>query len=141
MTLRLELAVRGIPVPQGGLVRSPAGGLYHKARPALMDWRQAIATEARAAMGSRALLDGPVVIRARFTWPRPKSHFSSSGGLRPSAPFGKTTPPDLDKVGRALMDALTGVVYRDDAQVIRLDASKSYSSAPGVELVIEEAIP
>lgn len=142
MTLRLELNVRGIPVPQGGLVRSPSGGLYHKSAGRLADWRQAIATEARLAMGSRPMLEGPVVIHARFTWPRPKSHRSSSGGLRPTAPFSKTTPPDIDKASRALLDALTGVVYRDDAQVVRLDAGKSFDDvAPGVEITIEEAIP
>ena len=140
MTIRLELTVRGIPVPQGGLVRSPSGGLYHKGAGRLADWRQAIATEARLAMGTRPILEGPVVVRARFTWLRPKGHLSSSGGLRPAAPFAKTTPPDIDKASRALLDALTGVVFRDDAQVVRLDAGKAYGD-PGVVITVEEAIP
>lgn len=146
MTLRLELHVRGIPVPQGSVKAFVAGKraivVSNQRGGKLDDWRQAIATEARAAMGSRPLLEGPVVVRARFTWPRPKSHRSSSGGLRPAAPFAKTTPPDIDKASRALLDALTGVVFRDDAQVVRLDAGKSFDDiAPGVAIVIEEAIP
>ncbi len=142
MTLRLELAVRGIPVPQGALVRSPSGGLYHRGAGRLEDWRQAIAAEARAQMGGRPLLEGPVVVRARFAWTRPKSHRRAGGGLRPSAPMAKVTPPDLDKCSRALLDALTGVVYRDDGQVVRLDAGKDYDdAAPGVRVVVEEAIP
>lgn len=145
MTLRLELTVRGIPVPQGtarAYIRGERAIVVTKGRGRLDDWRQAIATEARSAMGDRPLLEGPVVVRARFTWPRPKSHRSTSGGLRPAAPFSKTTPPDVDKASRALLDALTGVVFRDDAQVVRLDAGKAFDDvAPGVHVIVEEAIP
>jgi Holliday junction resolvase RusA-like endonuclease len=44
-----------------------------------------------------------------------------------------TTKPDLDKLARAVLDALTGVYYLDDAQVVSLDLQKAYThGAPGV---------
>lgn len=143
--LRLELQVRGVPQPQGSARAFVAGGRARVVTGAssgpLADWRHAIATEARAAMAGRPVLDGPVVVRARFAWPRPKSH-RGARGLLSSAPTCKTTKPDLDKCSRALLDALTGVVYRDDGQVVRLDASKAWDDAePGVAIVVEEVAP
>ena len=37
---------------------------------------------------------------------------------------------------RACLDSLTGIVWRDDAQVVRLEASKDYG-APGVMIWVE----
>jgi Holliday junction resolvase RusA-like endonuclease len=36
----------------------------------------------------------------------------------------KVTKPDVDKIARCVLDALTGVVYGDDAQVAALDIRK-----------------
>jgi crossover junction endodeoxyribonuclease RusA len=46
--------------------------------------------------------------------------------------------PDIDKVCRAVLDALTGILYRDDAQVVALSAVKTYADgygAPGTTSV------
>ena len=40
--------------------------------------------------------------------------------------------PDLDKLIRGVLDALTAVVYRDDSQVTRITAQKVYGERPGV---------
>jgi Holliday junction resolvase RusA-like endonuclease len=47
----------------------------------------------------------------------------------PPARGARGTPcvrPDIDKLSRALLDALTGVAYEDDGQVVALTARKSY---------------
>jgi Holliday junction resolvase RusA-like endonuclease len=44
-----------------------------------------------------------------------------------------TVPPDLDKQIRSILDALTGIAYHDDSQVISISASKSYGE-PGVSI-------
>ena len=66
-----------------------------------------------------------------FVFDRPKAHFGSgknSDKLKPCAPRLKTTPPDLDKLERALFDALTGVAYKDDSQVVRCTSVKRYAN-------------
>lgn len=73
----------------------------------------------------RALITGPVTLRVTFVRPRPAGHYGRTG-LRPSAPAHPTVRPDLTKMLRALEDALTGVVWRDDAQVVHLDVVKAY---------------
>jgi Holliday junction resolvase RusA-like endonuclease len=48
-----------------------------------------------------------------------------------------TTKPDLDKLVRAVLDALTGVAYKDDSQVCQLDVQKVYTyGEPGVYITV-----
>jgi Holliday junction resolvase RusA-like endonuclease len=78
---------------------------------------------------------GPVTLRAVFIFPRPKTHFGTGRNaerVKESAPGWKTTAPDLDKLVRALGDALTGVVFRDDAQIVDIAVTKIYGQTPGV---------
>jgi len=54
-----------------------------------------------------------------------------------------TTKPDLDKLCRCVKDALTGVLWTDDAQVVTLTASKRYASPtemPGVAICVRAAV-
>jgi len=45
--------------------------------------------------------------------------------------------PDLDNVAKAILDALNGVLYKDDNQVVELYVNKHYSDDPRVEVIIE----
>ncbi len=49
-----------------------------------------------------------------------------------------TVAPDLDKLVRAVLDGLTAIAYRDDAQVTDIRAHKVYGENPGVEVRIME---
>lgn len=60
---------------------------------------------------------GPVRLCARFTLLRPVSHLKKNGALRASAPLWPRRK-DLSKLVRAVEDALTGVVYDDDSQIV-----------------------
>ena len=43
--------------------------------------------------------------------------------------FTSACPPDIDKLCRAVLDALTGVMYADDRQVVALSARKVCSAS------------
>jgi Holliday junction resolvase RusA-like endonuclease len=91
------------------------------------------ATEA-AGLANPAYGRDPVGVSFDFRFPRPRSHYGKRG-LLPSAPRHMVTKPDLDKLIRAALDALTGIIWRDDAQVVRFgEPSKDYV-AEGGELV------
>lgn len=45
--------------------------------------------------------------------------------------------PDIDNYVKAILDAMNGVVYKDDGQIVKLDVSKAYSDCPGVEILVE----
>lgn len=83
---------------------------------------------------------GPIALRMAFNMPRPKSHSTAKGALRPSAPRFHGTKPDVDKLVRCVLDALTGIVYGDDSQVCEVHATKEYAigNQPGLALGVQE---
>ena len=97
-------------------------------------WQAALTLAAAQAMSRAARIEptrGPVALTLKFCVPRPGGHYGSGKNaekLRPSAPQYPTVKPDLDKLVRAVKDGLTGVVYGDDSQVIKIDAVKLYAT-------------
>jgi Holliday junction resolvase RusA-like endonuclease len=90
-------------------------------------------------MDGRELLEGPLVLEFVFFRPRPAAHFGRRG-LRPSAPEFPTTRPDVLKLARAVKDALTGVVWRDDAQVVDERLAKRFEEPARVEVRVRRAL-
>jgi crossover junction endodeoxyribonuclease RusA len=143
--LVIAFVVRGIPVPQGTARAFVAGGRAviatdsNRANSPIGAWRTAIATEARQAIGEAELLDGPVAIHVEFVFPRPKAHYRAGGEIRLDAPRYHRSRPDADKLLRALLDAVTGVLIRDDSQVADAWAQKLYEDErirPGARVVV-----
>jgi Holliday junction resolvase RusA-like endonuclease len=92
-------------------------------------WAATVRAEARRHWRTTPMT-GPVTLSLTFALPMPK---------RRNTQVPHITRPDLDKLVRSVKDALTGILYRDDAQVVRLIASKMYSEAPGVWIAAGEA--
>jgi Holliday junction resolvase RusA-like endonuclease len=85
------------------------------------DWRNAVSQAARVAMaqaGARSI-EGPVAISVTFCLPRPKR---LKGHMEPHI-----TRPDLDKLLRSCCDAMSGILFADDAQVVFVTMSKQYA--------------
>jgi Holliday junction resolvase RusA-like endonuclease len=86
-------------------------------------WRSEIQASAREAMEAAgwSLTTEPVQLVFTFYRVRPKGHYGSGKNereLKASSPAYPTTKPDALKLARAAEDALTGVVWADDAQVV-----------------------
>lgn len=87
--------------------------------------------------------DCPIKLSIAFVMPRPKGHFrtgKNSGKLRESAPCTPIVKPDLLKLARAVEDALTGVLYRDDSLIVDEYLSKSYGLCPGARIELTESL-
>jgi crossover junction endodeoxyribonuclease RusA len=129
----LEIVVEGSPVPQGSF-RHIGNGRIIAANPKLNTWRQTIADQVSEKTAVR-LIDGSCRVDLVFTLPRPKS-VPKSRRARP------TTKPDLDKLIRAVLDAISLPRYvqllTDDSIVTDLHAAKRYAdhSPPGVRIFI-----
>jgi Holliday junction resolvase RusA-like endonuclease len=95
-------------------------------------WKQQVAGAARAVVGDHAeLLTGPLLLRVDFYLARPKGHYGTGrnhGVLKLTAPAYPTTKPDATKLLRGLEDALTGVLWRDDAQIVAQYVFKHYGT-------------
>jgi Holliday junction resolvase RusA-like endonuclease len=136
-----EFTVAGIPRPQGSMRAFVRGGraIVTSDNTHLRPWKTAVAEAARA--GRHVVWLGPVAVGITFRLPRPKGH-TGKRGLLPSAPHHPTGRPDLDKLARAVMDALTeSGVITDDAQVIRLAARKVYGEPGASVRVLAETTP
>lgn len=131
MTL-VSFLVVGEAVPQGSAKAFVVDG---KARithdnAATKEWRRRVRDRAETALEGRPVLTGAVAIRLEIAFARPSTHFGKRG-LRSTARPYPSVRPDLDKLERAVLDALTGVAYRDDGQVVQISASKKYLDSPG----------
>lgn len=77
-------------------------------------------------------------ITARFSVPSSASKRKMTamldGAIRP------TRKPDCDNIAKIICDALNGVAYRDDAQIVSITVEKRYAAIPGVEIRIEEVL-
>lgn len=134
MRLVCELLIEGVPIPQGSktarIIRTPKGpiaSLYNDNDKVLKPWRKTV-TAAAAALGV-VRVEGPVVVDVEFRTVRPKS-------VKRQHP---TVKPDVDKLQRALFDGITDAgVWRDDAQIVDVHATKVYADEPGVLIRIHE---
>lgn len=113
-----QFFVQGIPAPQGSKTHVGRGRLIESSR-ALAPWRRTVAHAAREHITRP--LEGPIELHVDFHMPRPKAW-----GRKRDDPM--VQRPDLDKLLRAVDDALTGVAFRDDSQVTRLIGYKRRAS-------------
>jgi crossover junction endodeoxyribonuclease RusA len=108
--------IPGTPIPQGSM-KIIGKRMIHTRQRDLYAWRQAVGEAAQGA--GITPLTGSVTVDAWFYMERKKSVTRYEPNVR----------PDLDKLTRAILDALTGVAYVDDAQVTRINVSKEYAKA------------
>jgi Holliday junction resolvase RusA-like endonuclease len=160
----VEFTVYGTPAPQGSkqpyaIYKGKAGAKVFTGKVALVEmskrvkpWRTEVAAAARA-LGIREPFEGPLVACMVFTIARPKSHYRTGKFahlLRDAAPVAPATTPDFSKLVRATEDAMTGIVWKDDALVVRYEESgKVYAGSaeadaldrPGAVIRVRPFVP
>lgn len=134
MNNQITFTVLGKPEPAGSkraFVNPKTGkAIVTDANAKSKPWKQEVAARAHEAMQGRSVMTGPLHMTLVFRVARPKGHYGSgrnAGTLKQSAPLFPTSKPDVTKLVRGVEDAMTGVVYRDDAQVHWQNARKVYA--------------
>lgn len=128
--------VRGIPVPQGSmralLTKQGRAVAVNSNSSRLALWRNDVVEAAAKCAPAVGPLQGAVSVRLEFRLPRPKSHYRTGANadlLRDAAPLYPAKAPDIDKLTRCILDALTVAGFiNDDALVVALDASKRFAT-------------
>lgn len=139
----ITIRVAGRPQQAGSKRAFKAGSrvLITDANKLLLPWQQAIRHAAAIAlpMGFEPFRV-PVFVKASFYFARPQGHYRTgrqAGQCKPDAPYWHAAAPDLDKLCRAVGDALTGVVVADDRLIAGWHAWKRYSdSTEGAIIVV-----
>jgi Holliday junction resolvase RusA-like endonuclease len=135
----VRIDVDGVPQPKGSMVAYPVGRRRRRivttsANPHLGAWTHQVRIMALKAIppAARPLLPIPerAIVYLDFR-------------LRPPRRFRRGWPtgrPDLDKLVRAVLDALTGLAWADDAQVCDITATKRYDATghPGVAIALDQ---
>lgn len=122
--------VPGLPVPKGSWRSFPVKGSKRRVFVAdnaeqLKPWVESIQWSARAAINGKPH-DGPVAYRFDFYFPRPKAHFTKTGRRSAQYTDVHAVKPDLDKLKRAVFDALEKIVYTNDSRLCRDRGSEKY---------------
>lgn len=140
----ISFFVAGVPVPKGSAKAFMRPGMKHPSvvqdnKEKQKPWASAIGYAAQQEV-TEPIQAGPVAVDILFYMPRLKGHYGTgknAGVVKESAPTYHTAKPDLDKLVRCVKDALTGIVWKDDAQVATVQAVKMYSEQPGARIRIE----
>ena len=122
--------VLGKPAPQGSK-RHVGRGVMVESSKRCKPWRQDVRHTVMDLLPGDwyANMDKAIALSCVFVFARPKNHFRTNGQLKPSAPkhcSGRIG--DISKLVRAVEDAMTGVVYNDDAQIINLIAHRRFAN-------------
>jgi Holliday junction resolvase RusA-like endonuclease len=141
--MKLEVYVEGTPAPQGsksiGRNRRTGRPVLIESSKAVKPWRAAVVEAVAEVVETRGWepVDGPATVTVVFYLARPKS-----------VPKWRTRPwvkPDLDKLTRSTLDALTTArALEDDARVVRLVLDKFYAAGatpPGALITVERTDP
>ncbi|WJJ94015.1 RusA family crossover junction endodeoxyribonuclease [Neopusillimonas aromaticivorans] len=103
-------------------------------------YESTVALAARQAMAGKPLLTGPVevfmtlVLPVPVSWSKRKQADALAGAVMP------TTKPDADNCVKAIFDAVNGVVWVDDVQVVGLRLRKIYGATPCAQVTVSPYI-
>ena len=86
----------------------------------------------------------PLEVNIVFYFTRPQAHYGTgknAGVLKPNAPFFHTKTPDRDNLDKFVLDAMTGIFWKNDSIVCCGEIVKVYDEKPRIEIWINEITP
>lgn len=132
----IEFTIYGEPVAQGRPRFSTAGGFAKAYDPPdsreYKKYVKLLASQNRP----HTPIDGPVSLKLVIYRPLLKSMSKKKKAEAVAGTFRPIKKPDVDNVAKGIMDAMTGIIWQDDKQVVSLQVSKYYSEQPRVEVQV-----
>ena len=137
MNKAIHFVCYGHPEPQGStkafIPKGWTRAIITSDNSKLKPWRQQLSQSARAALAENGgeLLAKPNGVRLAVCFYLEKPASVSKKRILP------TVKPDTDKLVRAILDALTGTIFEDDAQVTDIVVAKRYGVPERAEIQVE----
>jgi crossover junction endodeoxyribonuclease RusA len=129
-----KFRVEGEAVPQGSMkatLNRYTGRvvMFPSNNKALKAWREKVADSAQFQKPPwlREPRDGAVYVALAFVRERGDDYLADGHTLKKGARRYPDTAPDIDKLTRSCLDALTGVAFTNDARVVTCLATKRYA--------------
>jgi len=129
--------VDGVPVAQGRpRMNTKTRSVYDPVKSEA--YKHSVGLAARIAMSDKAPLEGAVAMFLTInreipsSWSKKKRKEAVEGAILPK------TKPDISNYLKGIEDALNGICYLDDSQIVACWVEKRYSEHPGVEIIINQ---
>lgn len=127
----ITFKILGIPVPKGRPRFTRVAGFVRTYTPLKTHRWEKIVRGQAVSYRPKYLWEGPITMSLTFMMPRPKS--------MPKKVVYHIKKPDLDNLAKSVKDALQGIIYKTDSQIIILNLEKKYTlDEYGVVVRMEE---
>lgn len=132
----IDIVIPGEPVAKGRGRATRTGRVFTPAKTRKAE--ETLAGRAMAQLATRTdlPLTGPLRLEATFTRVVPKSWTRRDRAENPLP----TSKPDVDNLLKLAKDALTGLVWVDDAQIVTVITRKVFGEAPSTRLVVTREV-
>lgn len=141
MTMMITFKVDADPVGKQRARYAKRGNFVQTYTPDKTRNYEALIKEAAIqAMGSNEILETPVNLYLYIRAPIPKSLSKKrleaclNGSEKP------IKKPDASNVLKSVEDAMNGVVYKDDSQIVNIHVTKVYASVSGIDVCVKECL-
>ena len=141
MSMMITFKVDGDPVGKQRARYAKRGNFVQTYTPdKTRNYESSIKEAAIQAMGSNEILETPVnlylYIRAPIPKSLPKKRLEAcfNGSEKP------IKKPDASNVLKSVEDAMNGVVYKDDSQIVNIHVTKVYASVSGIDVCVKECL-
>jgi Holliday junction resolvase RusA-like endonuclease len=135
----ITFTVPGVPVGKGRPRFARRGAHVATYTPAkTVSYENLVKHYAFLIMAGRAPLKRPIALAVDIYMPIPASWSKKRHQLAVCGLIGATTKPDWDNVSKLTADALNGIIYDDDKQIVRAMVTKQYGLIPRVEVRVQE---
>lgn len=133
----ISFVVQGEPVAKGRPRFSRRGSFIHTYTPEkTKDYEVLVQQNYAEQCNGEYAGDSPLIINIDAYFPIPKSVSKIRRQRMISNEIMKTTRPDVDNVGKTICDALNGLAWKDDSQIVEATIRKFYSDAPHTVVTI-----
>lgn len=122
-----HFTIYGEPVPWA---RARRNGNQHYITPKVRGYQSTVAIQGKIAMQGREPMAGPLVVGLEVdisipkSWTKTAQKQALAGIVRPAS------KPDFDNLAKCIGDALNGIVWIDDAQIVSAQVDLWYSHEP-----------
>ena len=138
--MELKFEILGTPVGKGRPRFSTRGGYTRAITPEKTVNYENLVKLSYSLTCGQTNLQGAIKAQIKAFFPIPKSTSKKKANEMELGDVFHTHRPDADNIVKAILDALNGVAYHDDSQVVHVDVVKLYSSKPRVEVTLTELL-
>ena len=139
MTFMVCFDIEGNPVPKGRpRFRRTKTFITTYTPKKTLDFEDQVKKASQDSMGNVEPLETPIAVYLYFRLPMPQSWSKKRKEAALKGFEAPTKKPDWDNLGKAVSDALNGVIFKDDSQIVSAHVRKIYSAVPGVDIYVSE---